>query len=706
MNLSHLFEQAAAAYRQGDDAHTLALSRRLLDADPGQPRYLMLAANAALRSGQWPAAIEALQALLNQQPGQAALLRPLAQAWNRQGLALRRAGQAAAAEVAFRAALGRQRGQPEATFNLALLLDDEDRPGAALPLWRELATANPEDIEVRTRLARCLALCDDHRQAASLLDTLPAAGTPALALDQAEAQAACGRLQQAARTVATLPDDPALLSRLATVADTLAQAGAIEAGAGLHQACHRLLDAGASSPGLRHLFARHLLLPAVPADTGAIDQARQRFAQGLDALAAELTPARLAGCARTLDQLAWSNFYLAYQGRDDLELQTRFGDLLGRCARALAPAGLPDPSGSGGRRRIALVGSIFRHCTAGHYFASWVRILADAGFEVHVVQLGPAGDAFTDTIAAPATALHRIEGGADALARHLAGLRCDLILYPELGMEARLPALASLRLAPRQACAWGHPVSSGLATIDAFFSCADMEPEGAQGHYREPLRLLPGLGTHYPAPPQPAGGDRASAGLPTEGRLYLIPHAPYKLHPDNDAVLAAIATGDPQARLVLFRGQGAGSGPALLRRLGAALEQAGADPDRQLCVLDNTSREGFLAVNRVCDVMVDCLHWSGGNTSLDALSSGLPVLTCPGPYMRGRQSAAMLRQLGLERLVFDAPDDLVRTAIDLAGDRHERESCARQIRAGLPDLLACPDLPDRLVAHVEALLDN
>lgn len=695
---------ALAAFHGGDDARALALARGLLAKRPGDPGALALAANAALRLAEWPAAIEALQALLRRQPGQAALLRTLAQAWNRQGGVLRREGRPAAAEAAFRAALEVLPGQPEALFNLALLLDDADRPEAALPLWRQLAAAAPGDREARIRLARCLALCGQDAQAGALLEGLATPDAPALALDLAEAQAACGWRQRCERTVATLPDEASLLPRLASAADTLAQAGAVEAGARLHAACHRLLGHGSRSPGLRHLFGQHLLLPAVAADAAALEAARARFATGLAALDAELTPARLARCAPGLDQLAWGNFYLAYQGGDDRDLQSRFGDLLARCAQALAPAGLAPAAGSGGRRRIALAGSVFRDCTAGHYFASWVRILAAAGFEVHVVQLGPASDAFTDALAAPATALHRVEGGADALARHLAGLRCDLIVYPELGMDARLPAVAALRLAPRQACAWGHPVTSGLATIDAFFSCAEMEPAGAQAHYREPLYLLPGLGTHYAAPEPPPAATRAALGLPADGRLYLVPHAPYKLHPDNDAVLAAIAVADPQARLVLFRGQGRGSGTALQRRLAATLATDGADPGRQLLVLDNTSRAGFLAVNRACDVMVDCLHWSGGNTSLDALASGLPVLTCPGRTMRSRQSAAMLRRLGLDRLVLESPASLARAAVALAGDRDARAACSGRIRAGLPDLLANPAVPSALVAQVEALL--
>ncbi len=58
----------------------------------------------------------------------------------------------------------------------------------------------------------------------------------------------------------------------------------------------------------------------------------------------------------------------------------------------------------------------------------------------------------------------------------------------------------------------------------------------------------------------------------------------------------------------------------------------------------------YLRVNALCDVFLDTLHWSGGNTTLDALAAGLPPVTLPGAYMRGRQSFAMLRMLGLEEL--------------------------------------------------------
>ena len=38
-------------------------------------------------------------------------------------------------------------------------------------------------------------------------------------------------------------------------------------------------------------------------------------------------------------------------------------------------------------------------------------------------------------------------------------------------MDATTFALAALRLAPVQCAGWGHPVTRGLPTIDAMFTC-------------------------------------------------------------------------------------------------------------------------------------------------------------------------------------------------------------------------------------------
>ena len=80
--------------------------------------------------------------------------------------------------------------------------------------------------------------------------------------------------------------------------------------------------------------------------------------------------------------------------------------------------------------------------------------------------------------------------------------------------------------------------------------------------------------------------------------------------------------------------------------------------------------------------MLDTLHWSGGNTSLDALLCGLPVVTLPGQFMRGRQSAAMLRLAGAPQLIAADRDDYRRIATRLVGDPAWRSELAAAIREG------------------------
>ena len=83
---------------------------------------------------------------------------------------------------------------------------------------------------------------------------------------------------------------------------------------------------------------------------------------------------------------------------------------------------------------------------------------------------------------------------------------------------------------------------------------------------------------------------------------------------------------------------------------------------------------------RCATSMVDTLHWSGGNTSLDALACALPIVTLPGRFMRGRQSAGMLRLMGIDELVARDADDYVRIVARLV----ERRCVAQRIDGAHP----------------------
>jgi len=73
------------------------------------------------------------------------------------------------------------------------------------------------------------------------------------------------------------------------------------------------------------------------------------------------------------------------------------------------------------------------------------------------------------------------------------------------------------------------------------------------------------------------------------------------------------------------------------------------------------------------------LHWSGGNTSLDALACGLPIVTLPGRFMRGRQSAGMLALMDIRELIAADPDDYVHKVAKIASDRPHRDALSARI---------------------------
>jgi CRISPR-associated protein Csy1 len=374
--------------------------------------------------------------------------------------------------------------------------------------------------------------------------------------------------------------------------------------------------------------------------------------------------------------------------------------------RSLPEPVLPTPvDGVGtrpGRIRVGFASSFFRDCTAGHYFRSWITDLPDARFEKLVYVLGGRDDAVTQRIRDGAARSVRLDGDLVEAARRIHADRLDVLVYPELGMDGRAFALAALRLAPLQCAGWGHPVTTGLPSVDCFFSSALMEPPDGQGHYSERLVLLPGLGTRYECPAVGTAMTRGDLGLPDGPTLYLFPHAVFKIRPENDRVLARVLAGDPQGVLVLCAGETERTTRNLLDRLLPVLRTHGVGADR-VKVLPPLPRAAYLELNRLCDLMLDATHWSGGNTTLDALAAGLPVVTRRGRFMRGRQSAGMLAALELDELIAADEDGFVALARALGQDPARRRAISTRIQGARQRLFDRPEPVAALASWLDRL---
>ena len=437
----------------------------------------------------------------------------------------------------------------------------------------------------------------------------------------------------------------------------------------------------------------YLTLPQVYPDAIAVDEARSRFDAGLDVIEQDFDRlhVHLDGTT-TLESWKWSNFLLAYQGRNDRALQQRYAALLARAIDVKAPewrTPLPERGARGQRLRIGFASAFFIDGTIGQYFKRWITGLDRSEFEVFVYHLTSKYDALTEEIVASSDQvefpLRNPDPTIAAIAATIRNDDLDVLIYPELGMDARCMVLAALRLARVQCAAWGHPVTTGQPTIDYFFTAGSMEPEGADAHYSEKLIRLPGIGTSYSPPPGPAEAPesaraqlRQRLGLLPDTPLFLCPQALFKILPDDDELFASVLTAVPRSVLLLFEGRHRVATTTLMKRLGATLSKRGIVLRERVRVLSRVPRQDFLQINAACEAMLDTHRWSGGNSTLDAIASGLPIVNWPGELMRGRQTAAMLEIVGVPELIAKDPDDYARLAARLANNSAWRaEVCAR-----------------------------
>ena len=435
--------------------------------------------------------------------------------------------------------------------------------------------------------------------------------------------------------------------------------------------------------GLKAFIGTHLMLPAIYSNAAELFAVRKRYTEGLKILRDNTENFLEIESKELLSGLSWTNFYLAYQGQDDKSLQVEYAHFVADILQVAAPDLMQpikqDPTASQRRLRIGFLSSFMRDCTVGSYFKSWVTSLDKGKFEIYCYYIGHIQDQVTQAFTDASDCYKHLVGDVAYIGREIKKDQLDILIYPEIGMDPGAMVLAAMRLAPMQCAAWGHPVTTGHANMDYFFSSALMEPENAQAHYSEQLILLDGIGTCYLKPVLPALAKRSDFSLPEERVLFLCPQSLYKIHPDNDRLMLEIMARNKNAVLVFFQATDMSITRAFMKRLENVFDESGMEKSGQIKMLPRMAHENYLRVNMLCDVMLDTLHWSGGNTTLDALACGLPVVTMPGEFMRGRQSYGMLKCMGLNELIAHDHKDYIEIATRLGTDRAWHQKVVQQI---------------------------
>jgi predicted O-linked N-acetylglucosamine transferase (SPINDLY family) len=424
-------------------------------------------------------------------------------------------------------------------------------------------------------------------------------------------------------------------------------------------------------------------LPIIYSDVSEIRQFRARYAQGLLRVTASLDLSTMEKAREASDAIQ-DAFQLHYQGQNDRNLQELHGSLIHRIQNAKHPSFSANPirrvTQPGEKIRIGFASSCFCNHTIAKLFGGWIAQLDREQFEVYCYSLGPTFDTFSQKIQQSADHFQRFGMNVTAAAHQATKDQLDVLIYPELGMDNLMLKMAALRLAPVQAVAWGHPITTGLPNVDYFLSSESMETAQGDLHYSEKLMRLPNLGLwleplHPPAPAK----SRSDLGLPESGDLYLSCQSLFKILPQDDSLIVGIAASNPRARFAFISHPTEAVTAAFVNRLTDCFTAHDVPLGDRLHILPRLNTADYLCVNQLADVFLDNPSWSGGMTTLEALACGLVPVTLPGPMMRQRHTAAILKQIGVTDTIAKNNADYVEIAARLGRDSEFRHSLQTQI---------------------------
>ncbi len=409
---------------------------------------------------------------------------------------------------------------------------------------------------------------------------------------------------------------------------------------------------------------KNLIVPMVYDTPEEIGFYRDRFERGLQNLIQETSlesPEERESAFLGISRL--TNFYLAYQAHNVVESQRIYGNLVHKIMAAkypqwVEPLSMPPVEN---KIRIGYVSNYLHAYSGTLWLTGWLRYADRDNFELYCYYTGNSPDAVTQLFRNCSDAFYHTPGNLEAVCEQILSDRLHILIYPEIGMDPPTMRMAALRLAPMQCVAWGHPVTSGLSAIDYFLSSELMEPTNAREHYSETLIFLPNIGVAYPQPSDipPLTKTRADFNLPEEAVIYFCCQAPFKYLPQYDYILAEIARRVPHARFLFLRGN------ILKHRLARAFAAVGLNSEEYCIHLTIPERSDYLMLNLLSDVFLDTFTWSGGNTSLEAIACNLPVVTCPGEFMRGRHADSFLKMLGVTDTIAENEAEYIEIAVKL-----------------------------------------
>lgn len=352
-----------------------------------------------------------------------------------------------------------------------------------------------------------------------------------------------------------------------------------------------------------------------------------------------------------------------------------------------------------------VMGFFFNHSVWNALVKGWMMASPKQDIEFHAFYTRPIVDKETERAKGYATAFHPAPKSLKDWAQTISDAKCDVLIYPEIGMEPVTLKLAAMRLAPVQVGSWGHAEGTGLPTIDYFLTGDLIEPANAQDNYSEKIVRLPNLGCYVePWAVTPEEINPEQYGLDPARPWLVCPGSPYKYRPEHDQLWLNVAKRLPNAQLLFFlhtRRQGTSN--RIRGRLERLYATEGMDLNKHAVFLPWLNANRFFGILKRSTVFLDTIGFSGFNTAQQGIECGLPIVTIEGKYMRGMLASALLRRIGATDTIVENQEQYIECASRLVEDPQFAESVRAKMASGIQAIYRDQSAMDGFVDFIKSV---
>jgi len=317
-------------------------------------------------------------------------------------------------------------------------------------------------------------------------------------------------------------------------------------------------------------------------------------------------------------------------------------------APASANARWTQPRYEHDRIRIAWLSDSFRHNVEAQTTTELVELRDRSRFETYGLSLSADDKSATRARLAAAfdhfvDVRHMSDG---AIVQWLRAHEIDVLVVVAGFMGEWRPGVLAGRGAPVQVNL-GYFGTMGTPALDYIIADPFTVPKTSEAFHTEKIARLPAPMMSYYAPPRTAVArpSRRSVGLPDDGFVFCVINAPYKFNPALLDVWARLLR-DVEGSVLWLRAHN----PTAAGNLKREVDARGLAPERFVLARPIAFDE-HLARYAAADLFLDTFPYNAHTTACEALSAGLPIVTCAGEGMASRIAGGLLASVGLDELV-------------------------------------------------------